>query len=120
MVFNILGCNQDDHVKNIAFLMDKSGTWSLSPAFDMTYSFHPSGQWTSTHQMTMNGKRDRFVLDDFHAYAKAASIKSSRAKTILAEVHFVIQHWRDYADEARVLPDHRDRIQNTLRLEPFA
>ncbi len=120
MVFNILGRNQDDHVKNIAFLMDKSGTWSLSPAFDMTYSFHPSGQWTSTHQMTMNGKRDRFVLDDFHACAKAASIKSSRVKTILAEVHFVIQHWRDYTDEARVLPEHRDRIQNTLRLEPFA
>ncbi len=119
MVFNILGRNQDDHVKNIAFLMDKSGTWSLSPAFDMTYSFQPSGQWTSTHQMTMNGKRDRFVLDDFHACAKAASIKSSRVKTILAEVHTVIQRWCEYADKARVLPEHRDRIQNALRLEPF-
>lgn len=120
MTFNIIGRNQDDHVKNIAFLMDKSGTWSLSPAFDMTYSFQPSGQWTSSHQMTMNGKRDRFVLDDFHACAKATSIKRSRVKTILAEVHAVIQSWRDYAEESRVLPEHRDRIQNALRLEPFA
>ncbi len=120
MVFNIIGRNQDDHVKNIAFLMDKSGTWKLSPAFDMTYSFQPSGQWTSTHQMTMNGKRDRFVLDDYYACAKAASLKRSRVKSILAEVHSVIQRWPDYAEEARILPEHRDRIQNTLRIGPFS
>ncbi|MEA3348491.1 MAG: type II toxin-antitoxin system HipA family toxin, partial [Pseudomonadota bacterium] len=36
MVFNIIARNQDDHVKNIAFLMDKTGIWSLAPAFDMT------------------------------------------------------------------------------------
>ena len=60
MAFNIVARNQDDHVKNIAFLMDKSGEWSLSPAFDMTYSFNPAGTWTASHQMTLNGKRDRF------------------------------------------------------------
>ncbi|MBY0270848.1 MAG: HipA domain-containing protein [Burkholderiales bacterium] len=47
--------NQDDHVKNIAFLMDPQGRWSLAPAFDMTYSYNPAGLWTATHQMTMNG-----------------------------------------------------------------
>ena len=52
MVFNIVARNQDDHVKNIAFLMDRSGTWSLAPAFDMTYSYQPEGKWTSSHQMT--------------------------------------------------------------------
>src|SRR5207237_10128192 len=45
MVFNIVGRNQDDHVKNIAFLMDKEGHWSLAPAFDMTYSYNLSGAW---------------------------------------------------------------------------
>ncbi|HET9031689.1 MAG TPA: HipA domain-containing protein, partial [Dokdonella sp.] len=39
MAFNIIARNQDDHVKNIAFLMDKAGRWSLSPAFDLTYSY---------------------------------------------------------------------------------
>jgi len=119
MVFNIIGRNQDDHVKNIAFLMDKSGAWSLSPAFDMTYSFQPTGEWTSAHQMTLNGKRDHFVLDDFKACANVASMKRGRAETIMGEVREVIRRWLDYAEEARVFPEHRDRIQKTLRLEPF-
>ncbi len=43
MVFNVVARNQDGHVKNIAFLMDKAGNWSLSPAYDVTYSFNPTG-----------------------------------------------------------------------------
>jgi serine/threonine-protein kinase HipA len=115
MVFNVIGRNQDDHVKNIAFLMDKSGKWSLSPAFDMTYSYQPTGQWTSVHQMTLNGKRDGFIMDDFKACARMASMKRGRAEIILQEVRKVIQQWPDYADEAKVFPEHRDRIQKTLR-----
>jgi len=117
MVFNIVARNQDDHVKNIAFLMDRSGTWSLSPAFDMTYSYQPSGKWTSSHQMTMNGKRDGFTLDDFKVCAQSASMKRGRAATILAEVRAVVARWRDYADESRVNPEQRDKIQAALRVE---
>ncbi|MCW8859026.1 MAG: HipA domain-containing protein [Deltaproteobacteria bacterium] len=120
MVFNIVGRNQDDHVKNIAFLMNKAGHWSLSPAFDMTYSFQPTGKWTSVHQMTLNGKRDGFDLEDFKACARAASMKRGRAESIIAEVRAVISRWREYAEEAGVASDHRDRIWKTLRLEPFA
>jgi serine/threonine-protein kinase HipA len=116
MAFNIIARNQDDHVKNIAFLMDKSGQWSLSPAFDMTYSYNPLGQWTSRHQMTMNGKRDDFTLEDFKACAKTASMKRGRAETILSEVQGVVSRWREYADEAGVQPRWRDQIQETLRL----
>jgi serine/threonine-protein kinase HipA len=119
MVFNIVARNQDDHVKNIAFLMNRSGNWSLSPAFDMTYSFQPSGKWTSSHQMTLNGKRDGFTLDDFKACANSASMKRGRAETIIAEVRAVVVRWRDYADESRVNPAQRDKIQAALRLEPF-
>ncbi len=120
MVFNIVARNQDDHVKNIAFLMDRSGTWSLAPAFDMIYSYQPDGQWTSNHQMTLNGKRDEFVLADFEACASAALLKRGRAKAILAEVCATVGRWRDYADEAGVSSAQRDAIQNTLRLGPFA
>lgn len=119
MTFNIIGRNQDDHVKNIAFLMDKSGAWSLSPAFDMTYSFNPSGAWTASHQMTLNGKRDNFTLGDFRACAKTVSMKRGRAETIVREVHASVSRWRDYADEAGVPVAWRDRIQDTLRLEGF-
>ncbi len=120
MVFNIVARNQDDHVKNIAFLMNKSGEWSLSPAFDMTYSFNPTGPWTARHQMTLNGKQDNFSLEDFRACAKTALMKRGRAETILKEVQEVVSQWRNYAEEADVDNEHRDQIQNALRLKRFA
>ncbi len=119
MVFNIVARNQDDHVKNIAFLMDKSGKWSLSPAFDMTYSFQPSGKWTSTHQMTMNGKRDDFTIEDFKACAKMASMMRGNAEKIIQQVCEIVSRWNDYADEAGVLVQQRDKIQRTLRYETY-
>ncbi len=119
MVFNIIARNQDDHVKNIAFLMDKSGNWSLSPAFDMTYSFNPYGAWTASHQMTMNNKRDNFTLDDFKACANVASMKRGRAETIIEEVQKVVVHWQDYAEEVGVPESWRDAIQRTLNLRAY-
>jgi serine/threonine-protein kinase HipA len=116
MVFNITIRNQDDHVKNIEFLMDKSGNWRLSPAFDMTYSYNPVSDWTSTHQMTMNGKRDDFTMDDFRACAKTAALKRGRGEAIIEDVRAVVSHWRDYADDTGVPAAWRDRIQKTLRM----
>ncbi len=119
MVFNVVARNQDDHVKNIAFLMDRNGQWSLSPAFDVTYSFNPSGDWTSAHQMTLNGKRDGFGMQDFEACGKLARLKQGQAKAIVLEIQTIVSHWRDYADEARVHPNQRDKIQQVLRLDPL-
>lgn len=116
MAFNVIARNQDDHVKNIAFLMDKSGTWSLSPAYDVTYSYNPSGAWTSSHQMTVNGKRDGFTTEDFKAVAKTASMKRGRAKDILDEVHEVVSRWSGYANEAGVKEKWVDSIGETHRL----
>jgi serine/threonine-protein kinase HipA len=102
MAFNIIARNQDDHVKNIAFLMNKEGEWSLAPAFDLTYSFNPSGTWTASHQMTMNGKRDAFTMDDFAACAKSALMKRGRAAAIVGEVHAAVEKWPRFAEQARV------------------
>lgn len=117
MVFNIVARNQDDHVKNIAFLMNQSGEWSLAPAFDVTYSYNPSGSWTSTHQMTLNGKRDGFTMEDFEACAKSALMKRGRAKVIIAEVQAAVRRWPEFAAEARLDDERRDKIQKTHRLE---
>ena len=119
MVFNIAARNQDDHVKNIAFLMDKQGNWSLAPAFDMTYSYNPSGAWTASHQMTLNGKRDGFVRADFEAAAKGASMQRGCAKRIMQEVCEVVARWPDYARDAGVSPDWNRRIQDVLRVSGF-
>ncbi len=120
MAFNIVAGNQDDHVKNIAFLMDKSGEWSQSPAFDVTYSFNPSGAWTASHQMTMNGKRDNFTLEDFNACAKTASMKRGRAAKIVAEVQATVSKWKAYAEQAGVPDGVREKIQGTLHLKPYS
>jgi serine/threonine-protein kinase HipA len=119
MVFNVIARNQDDHVKNIAFLMGKSGEWSLSPAFDMTYSFNSEGKWTATHQMSINGKRDKFSIDDFKAVAKTASMKRGLSEKIIDEVKQAVSNWKEYANDASVEPIQRDQIQQKFRLDDF-
>ncbi len=116
MVFNVIARNQDDHVKNIAFLMDKAGHWSLSPAFDMTYSYNPAGSWTAQHQMTINGKRDGFVLADLQTCARSSLMKRGRVEAIVDEVRAVVAQWPDYADRAGVPVVWRTQIQGHHRL----
>ena len=115
MVFNVVARNQDDHVKNIAFLMDKAGRWTLSPAFDVTYSHNPAGAWTATHQMTMNGKRDGFTRADFDACAKVALMKRGRAGRILDEVWAAVARWPEFAAEADVSSEWTETIQRNHR-----
>ena len=116
MVFNIVARNHDDHVKNIAFLMNQQGEWSLAPAFDVSYSYNPSGSWTATHQMTLNGKRDGFTMQDFEACAKAAGMKRGRVATIVEEVQTAVRRWPEFAAEAQLSAEWRDTIHKTHRL----
>ncbi|MBK1830762.1 type II toxin-antitoxin system HipA family toxin [Verrucomicrobiaceae bacterium R5-34] len=102
MAFNIVARNQDDHVKNIAFLMDQRGKWILSPAYDITYSYNPTGRWTSSHQMSMNGKQEYFSMEDFKECAKVAVMKRGRAETIVHEVIEVVSRWPMFASDAGI------------------
>ena len=117
MVFNVIARNQDDHVKNIAFLMDKQGEWSLAPAFDVTYSYNPSGAWTAAHQMTLNGKRDGFTLADFEVCGKAAFMKRGQAGKIIEEVCAAVQRWPEFATAAELSEDWQNKIRNAHRLD---
>jgi len=117
MIFNVVARNQDDHVKNIAFLMDKAGDWSLSPAFDVTYAYNPAGLWTNRHQMTINGKTEDFTREDFGAVAKVVGLKRGRAEAILAEVLNTVKEWPRYARAAGVIASQRDKIARTLMLK---
>ncbi|MBV8342313.1 MAG: type II toxin-antitoxin system HipA family toxin [Gammaproteobacteria bacterium] len=117
MIFNVVARNQDDHVKNIAFLMDKTGAWALSPAFDVTYAYNPAGLWTSRHQMTINGRREDFTREDFEAVAEVAGLKSGAADRAFGEVAATVGNWAGDASAAGVLGSQRDKIARTLRLE---
>ena len=117
MAFNIVARNQDDHVKNIAFLMDRAGSWSLSPAFDVTYSYNPAGRWTGAQQMSLNGKRDDFEVDDFVACARNVALKRGRATAILGEVGKAVSRWSEFAEEAGLPGDSMRRIGAAHRLD---
>jgi serine/threonine-protein kinase HipA len=117
MLFNVVARNQDDHVKNIAFLMDKAGAWSLSPAFDVTYAYNPTGLWTCHHQMTINGRNDDFTRDDFKAVALVAGLKRGRSEAILTEVMETVKAWPRYAKTAGVPGSQREQITRALRLK---
>lgn len=115
-VFNICARNQDDHTKNIGFLMDKRGNWSLAPAFDVTYAYNPAGRWTGTHQMTFNGKREKFTLDDFKAVAKSAGLVQGRYKRILEQVQDALAGFKKRA-KANDVPKKlvQDVVKNLIK-----
>ncbi len=115
-LFNVIARNQDDHVKNIAFLMNKKGEWRLSPAFDVAYSYNPSGKWTRRHQMSLAGIRDNFQLDDLISFARFSGIKPAKAKRLIARVDDAVGNWHTHAQEAGVRSKDAERIARTFRL----
>jgi len=114
MVFNVVARNQDDHTKNIAFLMEKDGAWRLAPAFDMIWSYNPAGPWTNQHQMTINGKRDGFTRADLREPARQFGVK--KAGTILRSVTETVRTWPSLAADNGVPPSMIKRIGETHRV----
>jgi serine/threonine-protein kinase HipA len=112
-MFNVVGRNQDDHVKNIAFLMDRRGSWRLSPAFDVTYAYEPAGIWTGQHQMSINGKREQIGRNDLMALANIAGIKRNRANDMLDQVLQAVSRWETFAETAGVEDARMAQIRKT-------
>lgn len=100
VVFNVIVRNQDDHTKNISFLMDKQGKWRLSPAYDMGYAYNPNGAWTSAHQMSINGKFDNITRADLLELAARNNIRN--ASQIIDEVCDACAGWPKIAKECDV------------------
>lgn len=115
-MFNVVARNQDDHVKNVSFLMDKEGEWHLAPAYDVIYSFRNSSEWTSQHQMFINGKRDNFILDDFIKLSELADIKPTKAKEMLENVILTVKKWPEFAMKAKVDHVTIEKISHAHRL----
>lgn len=114
MVFNVVVRNQDDHTKNISFLMEADGRWQLSPAYDMGYAYNPQGGWTATHQMSINGKFDDITRQDLLAFASQNNIKE--ATSIIDEICEAASHWTKFAEECGVPQEMQNRIVPNLLL----
>jgi len=115
MVFNIITRNHDDHTKNHSFLMDKNGKWSLAPAYDLCYSYSPSGKWTNKHQLSLNGKRENFTMQDLLQIAEKQDIKNTKA--IIEQILDTVAQWAKYANKFKVKPEFTKTIQENLILK---
>ena len=114
--FNIVARNQDDHVKNISFLMDRDGAWHLSPAYDMAYAYNPACQRTGQHQMSLAGKREGFERTDLLRFAETSGLKRSVASRLVEQVVSAVRCWPRFAADAGVPAEDIRRIGNTHRL----
>lgn len=109
-IFNIVGRNQDDHTKNFGFLMDRDGKWKLSPAFDMTYSYDPTGKWTKGHQITLGGKQDGFTKEDIVTFGQYCNITQKKALEILTTTKENFKSFKALANQYTI----SDAIVNTV------
>ena len=114
MVFNEYAKNYDDHTKNISFLMDKKGIWSLSPAYDITFSYRKDSQWVSAHQMLINGKADNISKDDMLYVAEKVGIKKSDAEKSIEQVITAVSKWELFAKQTNMSPKNIERIKKIL------
>ena len=115
MVFNVVVRNQDDHTKNISFLMEEDGKWRLSPAYDMGYAYNPEGGWTATHQMSIHEKFDNITRNDLLVFASENNIKD--AATIIDEVCEAASHWHDIAKDCDVPAMMIDTVCSNMLLD---
>lgn len=116
MVFNCLAVNQDDHVKNISFIMDRTGKWILSPAYDITFSYNPTNKWLRAHQMTVNGKTSEIGLEDLFEAGSKMGIKERRCKDIIGEVDLSVSNFGKFAEHAGIKEKTCDYINSIIAL----
>lgn len=111
MVFNVMSRNCDDHTKNFSFMMNKSGDWSLSPAYDVCHAYRPGSDWVSQHALSINGKRKNISRSDLLSVGRQMNIKNS--KEIIEQVSRTVSNWNIYAEEVKVDSKLRDSIRST-------
>lgn len=112
MVFNVLARNCDDHTKNFAFLMDQTGKWNQSPAFDICHAYRPGSMWVSSQSLTVNGKREGITEADFLEVARQMNIKKPKDK--IEQIKAAVKRWNEFAEAVKVESKLRDSIWKTL------
>lgn len=115
-VFNVIGRNQDDHTKNTGFLMDRAGKWSLSPAFDLTYSYDPAGKFTRNHQCWLNRKNNDFLHEDLLQFGRHCNLSDKKSREIIGQVGEAFSRFSQLAAEYELSRNLRETVKTNLRL----
>lgn len=112
-VFNLMSVNQDDHVKNVSFLMNRTGQWRLSPAYDLTFS--KGTGFTREHQMTFAGKSKSFTRDDVLRVGRDFGIKQS-GRAVITRIAEALEGWPAHATAAQVPKDRIATVAAAFRM----
>ena len=118
MVFNVVANNNDDHVKNISFLMDRNGKWRLSPAYDITFAYKPGNFWLRRHQMSVNGKFENFTEEDLLSAGRTMEISRKSCKNIIEQVCASVQKWKMFAEEAKLPEESASGVYENMCFQP--
>ncbi|SJN20053.1 type II toxin-antitoxin system HipA family toxin [Sphingobacterium sp. JB170] len=92
-VFNVLAHNRDDHAKNFSFLMDSSGQWTLSPAYDLTFSSGPGGEQST--MVAGEGKSPQ--TKDLIKLGENSGIRRSEVRHIIVQTKSALERWQELA-----------------------
>ncbi len=114
MVFNILVSNDDDHLRNHAFLFDaEGGGWRLSPLYDVV----PKPQVASERMMHLSvGPHGRLArLDNALGGAGRFGLLPGDAARIIARVVSVVHGWRNRFEGLGVPARECDRVVSAFR-----
>lgn len=113
LVFNILANNTDDHNKNFTFIMNRQGTWRLSPAYDMTYIFDTGGYLPNKdHCMMIGGKLRGISREDIIAFAGETGIRAP--ESIIRKVALAVASFRTIAKKNGVKDEWIGRVEATI------
>ena len=111
-VFNLFAHNRDDHAKNFSFLLDANNNWILSPAYDLTFSFGPNGE----HSTTYLGEGKNPTTEHLTKLAKKHGIKNS--DEIIVQVQNAVRRFKEYAKEFAVSKATYESISKLLNSHP--
>jgi serine/threonine-protein kinase HipA len=112
MAFNVMARNCDDHVKNLAFILKRGGSWDLAPAYDVTFAYMPGGEWTHQHQMSVNGRFDGIIRQDFLREAERFGVR--RPERVLEEVAAAVDSFGQFAKEAGIAQATSNQIRKNF------
>ena len=113
MVFNILSNNTDDHAKNFSFIMEKDGSWHLSPAYDLCFILKTSATPEKRHEFSVRGMYEDITLADLLAFAAQNDIKNPGK--YIDKVKDALRDFRALATSNGVAPLFIDIIGSRLR-----
>ena len=112
MAFNVIAMNRDDHTKNFAFLRPENSTWSLAPAYDLTYAHDSNNQWTMNHLMSVNGKFREISLADLRVVGEKFFIEDR--ENLITQVLEAVARWKEFAQLAGINAARTAEIQEDI------